>query len=577
MIWRQQERLGAYLTALTLIDWGIHGFRLAVVNIPAQPDPALHTPLAGRHTLLRVYAYYRITLALLLLVMFGVPLFPSALGGSNPDLFKQALYVYLAISFVTLIRLSGRNFHPSEQQMFVIYFIDIFTLAILMQASGGVSSGLGLLLLITVSAASITLNSGQIAVLIAALATMAILASALYDILSLNSEINQLLPAGLLGFLCFVTSQLFLYLTRKMRQAASEAELQTRRHLQAQHLNELIVQRMRTGIVVLSPEGHIQLINESAALLLELPLTGDSQNSSPVSFNTTPILANCLRQWRTSPHARLKPIKLRDGSPELQLSFAGLDQSANASIIVFVEDTREIGQRAQQLKLASLGHLTASIAHEIRNPLGAISHAAQLLGESSSIGQNDHRLSEIIQKHSRRVNQIVENVLQLTGRRNSAPQKIDLCEFVDSFIHHYRDTHRGDLQITVEMAERPCYVNVDPSHLEQVLSNLFDNGLRYSMKATGTASLLLKGYVNRPLNTPCLDVIDDGEGIAKDIEGKIFEPFFTTDNQGTGLGLYLSRELCEINQARLDYKRTSEGKSCFQISFAHPDKLTHLH
>lgn len=546
------------------------------MNIPATSYAAAATPLAGRHTLLRVYAYYRITLALLLFVMFEATLFPNAIGVSNPALFSYTLYIYLAASFITLIQLSGRNFHPSEQHMFIIYFIDVFALAILMQSSGGISSGLGLLLLITVSAASITLNSGQIAILIAALGTMAILASAIYNILTARYEISELLPAGLLGFLCFVTSQLFLYLTRRMRQAAAEAELQTLRHLQAQHLNELIVQRMRTGIVVLSPDGHVQLMNESAAQLLELPLTIDFESGSSLSFSDIPVLDRCLKQWRQSPFTRLKPIKLHEAGPELQLSFAGLDRSQNTSIIVFVEDTREIGQRAQQLKLASLGHLTASIAHEIRNPLGAISHAAQLLGESSNLGKNDQRLSEIIQKHSRRVNQIIENVLQLTGRRNSSPQKIDLCEFVDSFITHYRDTHRGELHIQVEMNNRPCYVNVDPSHLEQVLSNLFDNGLRYSHKATGRASLLVKGYINHPLDTPCLDIIDDGEGVNNDIEGKIFEPFFTTDNQGTGLGLYLSRELCEINQARLDYKRTPEGKSCFQISFAHPDKLTHF-
>ena len=528
--------------------------------------------LGDRYSLLRVYAYYRLILAALLLILFYGQWITNILGNSNAVLFRYTLIPYTVIAIITLIRLHVRHVQPSDQHLFLIFFVDIVSISLLMHGSGGVSSGLGLLLVVTVSAASITLF-GQLSTLIAALAALFILASTFYNMLiSPKTLFGDLLSAGLIGFLLFVTSQLFEYITRRMQIAANEAELQTQRRMQTQQLNELIVQRMHTGIVVLAPDGSIRLMNESAALLLDLLPAGRKNKDEDLSFAHFPALYECLQQWRHSPHARIKPVKLKDAGPELQLSFSGLNKTQNSDVIVFVEDTRKIAQHAQQLKLASLGHLTANIAHEVRNPLGAISHAAQLLAESETLNANDLRLSEIIQSHSRRVNLIIENVLQLSRRNKPLPTRIEMRTFLEKFINSYRQTHQGDLQINMECPDAPVYLNIDASQIEQALCNLCDNGLRYSLKATGKAHLLLRGFVDPLLGTPCLDVIDDGPGIAKENISSIFEPFFTTESEGTGLGLYLARELCESNQARLDYCRTIDDKSCFQISFSHADK-----
>jgi two-component system, NtrC family, sensor histidine kinase PilS len=542
-----------------------------VADTKFSTSSPMSSSLNDRYELLRVYAYYRLTLAVLLLVLFFSQWITNILGSSNPVLFRFTLVLYTIITVISLIRIHAHHFQPSDQHLFLIFFVDIVSIGLLMHSSNGVSSGLGLLLVVTVSAASITLY-GQLSTLIAALAALIILASAFYNTL-LDSEAHpgDLLSAGLTGFLLFVTSQLFGYITRRMQIASSEAELQTQRRVQTQQLNELIVQRMHTGIVVLAPNGLIRLMNESAALLLGLPWAA-SKKTADISFSHIPALHQCLQQWHHSPHARIKPIKLKDAGPELQLSFSGLDKTRNSDVIVFVEDTRKIAQHAQQIKLASLGHLTANIAHEIRNPLGAISHAAQLLSESDTLSPHDHRLSEIIQTHSRRVNLIIENVLQLSRRNKSIPMRINMQAFLEKFISSYRQTHPGDLQIRLECPDRSIDLNIDASQIEQALSNLCDNGLRYSFRATGKASLLLRGFVDPLLGTPCLDVIDDGPGIPKENASNIFEPFFTTEAEGTGLGLYLAREICESNQARLDYIRTADGKSCFQISFSHADK-----
>jgi len=538
-----------------------------------EPESNTLSSYSDRYALLYIYTYYRLVLALLLLIVFyGF----SILGSDNPLLFNYTLTLYTIITVISLARIHTRHFQPSDQHMFLVYFVDIVCISLLMHGSGGINSGLGLLLVVTVSAASITLL-GQLSTLIAALATLAVLVSTLYNILNTRAQIEELLSTGLTGFLLFVTSQLFEYITQRMRLAANEAESQTQRRMQTQRLNELIVQRMHTGIVVLAPDGSIRLMNGSAAALLDLTASAIHQNKGDdLSFAHVPALYECLEQWRNAPQSRIKPIKLKDAGPELQLSFSGLDKTRNSDVIVFVEDTRKMAQQAQQLKLASLGHLTANIAHEVRNPLGAISHAAQLLAESESLSSHDLRLSEIIQNHTRRVNLVIENVLQLSRRNKPLPTRVPMQTFLETFIHHYQQAHRGDLKITLVCPDKTIYLNIDTSQIEQVLSNLCDNGLRYSLQATGKATLLLHGFMDPLLGTPCLDIVDDGPGISRENESSVFEPFFTTESQGTGLGLYLARELCESNQARLDYTRTVEGKSCFQISFSHPDKIPAL-
>lgn len=525
------------------------------------------------HALLRVYAYYRVALALVLLSLFhpSVSPFPDALGTYYRSLFAYTIYTYLVVTLVTLARLYNSRFQSSDQFMFLVCFVDVVCLALLMHASGGIDSGLGLLLLVTVSAASITLN-GQIAILIAALATLAILTSAMLDVLYQQTSLNNLLPAGLLGFLLFVTSQLFLYLTRRIRFSVEEAEQQAQRRAEAQQLNEMIVRRMRTGLMVLAGDGRIRLMNDSAARLLDMPHAIDSYSTADISSAGIPGFQQCLQQWRISPRTRIRTLRLREGGPELQLNFAALNPREHSDTLVFVEDVKETAQQAQQMKLASLGHLTANIAHEVRNPLGAISHAAQLLVESPDLKSHDRRLSDIIQTHSRRVNQIVENVLQLSRRNRPQPEKISLLGWLKRFVQHYHQSHTGDIQIDIYCDNADIMINVDASQMEQVMTNLCDNALRHSAQATSKAHVLLQGYLDQSLGTPCLDIVDDGTGIAAENISRIFEPFFTTESQGTGLGLYIAREICEANQAQLTYKRNAEGKSCFQISFSHPDK-----
>ncbi len=551
-----------------------------------RPDLLAQHPLQDNYRLLRIYAWYRALLASALLGMFATGFGQQTLGNSFPQLYGSTAALYTLANLITLTRLLLFKTAPTTRHIFTICLADIVALSLIMFCSGGVSTGLGLLIFITVAAGSIFLQ-GQIATLLAAIACIAILAESVASGYWRNNEANPL-AAALLGILLFVTSQLFQYLTRRIRTSQQDAAEQAAHAEILQRLNEMIVQRMHTGIAVLDGNQRIILYNEAAARLLYLPLQPDPRDH--LSLKRYPQLERCLQHWNSNPQQRPEPLQIEEGTPEIQINFARLEQlpAANIStgafvqirenmafhhLLMFVEDTRQISQRAQQMKLASLGHLTANIAHEVRNPLGAISHAAQLLAESDQLCDPDRRLASIIQNHSVRVNQIIENVLQLSRRKAPLPERRDLCEWLRHFTKQHQQTHSKPVDIELQLPAEPLFVHMDFSQLEQVLNNLCSNGLRYSEKLTGQAVIALHAYWHPSLDVPCVDIIDYGAGISEQDRSNIFEPFFTTEQQGTGLGLYIARELCLINQASLDYKRTGDGRSCFQITFPHPNKI----
>lgn len=282
-----------------------------------------------------------------------------------------------------------------------------------------------------------------------------------------------------------------------------------------------------------------------------------------------------FKLWQVN-HQHNSPVFSSDENGiEVQISFSALTHEGSSNTLIFVGNNRRLAQRAQHMKLASLGRLTASIAHEIRNPLGAISHAAQLLEESSELNTADQRLSDIIQRHSKRMNNVIENVLQLSSRSAPNPEHVLLDKWLQVFINEFENTGETTFHTTPHItltSEQSCTVNMDCSQLSQVITNLAQNGLRYSQQQTGKATLTLHVHINPLTQLPVLDIIDDGPGIDDDAKDKLFEPFYTTEAKGSGLGLYISRELCEANEARLDYIRTEANKSCFRISFPHPDR-----
>nr|WP_218170351.1 ATP-binding protein [Pseudomonas gingeri] len=512
--------------------------------------------------MLRLYHLYRLSIGVALVLLISSKMDDKLLELADGELFRTGSWIYLILNILVVVLLEN----PRRQaQVFSLALADAIMLSGLFYAAGGTPSGIGNLLIASVAISNVLLR-GRIGLLIAAVSAIGIIYLTFYLSFSRPAAANYYVQAGLLGALCFAASLLVQGLTRLLIVSDTLAEQRASDVTNLEALNALILQRMRTGILVLDAEYRAQLANPSVLTLLgQTDILGKSIESC------SPELIARLRLWQSNPTLRPQSLKIAGGSAVLQPAFIALQRGEQQQTLVFLEDLSQIAQQAQQLKLAALGRLTAGIAHEIRNPLGAVSHAAQLLQESEELQGPDRRLTQIIQDQSKRMNLVIENVLQLSRRRPAEPQLIDLGTWLETFVSEWRERARPNQQLHLEIASAWLQTRADPLQLTQVLNNLLENGLRYSAQLHDQAQVWLTLSLEQKNELPTLEVLDNGPGVAPEQLQHLFEPFFTTESKGTGLGLYLSRELCESNQARLDYSRR-QGGSCFRITFAHARK-----
>jgi two-component system sensor histidine kinase PilS (NtrC family) len=353
-----------------------------------------------------------------------------------------------------------------------------------------------------------------------------------------------------------------------------ESEAQVRRQevdlANLAQLSQYIVQRLRESILVVDPTDRIRLINESAAEIL-----GDAAAvPGALLGEVSPRLLYLLTTWRSSAEARPgEPLHgtftAADGARIVEAHFAPLGAAEPAPMLIFLEDTSALAARVQQSKLAALGRLTASIAHEIRNPVGAMSHAAQLLGESSQLAPADLRMTEIMRNNAQRVSAIIENVLRLSRREAPRPERIALADWCTRFREEYCATTQCDpARFRLQVSAPDLDTTIDASQLHQILWNLCENAFKHGgTDGSAPGVELIIARVAR-YGRVCLEVADRGPGVALPDVERIFEPFFTRGAQGTGLGLFLARELAEINGATLLYEARKGGGSLFRLVFA---------
>jgi len=520
--------------------------------------------------LLRVYIHYRVFLSLLLLGLFALPNGKAIVGGSNSLLFLGSSVSYCGFTLLGL----WFTRQPEPDLIFqslLRLLIDIIALTLMLHASGGLNPQFSMLFLVTVAAGNILLT-GRLGAFVAAVAAIAILYEQFYFAVSEDTGLSPkiLMQTSLLGLSFFALALFSQLISQRMRMSEALADQRAEDIVGLQTLNAQIIQRMRTGIIVITESRRILLINDSARQLLGVEdLPGLGQALSEVSE----LLDAGFNAWWQNPTLRHTPFRNNPSAPSVSASFAALGENIrNHNVLIFLEDMAQMAQQAQQLKLVSLGRLAASIAHEVRNPLGAISHATQLLAESPVIVGPDHRLLEIIQQHCLRMNGIVENVLQLSRRQSPTPQLFSLEDWLRTFADEFNSGRAAPALLSIYCGIDNLQVRFDPEQLYQVVANLVGNGLRYSLQHLGREEIrLVAGQVTQD-DLPYLDIIDSGPGIPPSTREHLFEPFYTTENGGTGLGLYISRELCEANQARLDCQGPERGGACFRITFAHPGR-----
>ncbi len=412
---------------------------------------------------LRIYNYYRILLSFLLLFLFLQPEDQRWVGAIDPGMFQITVLIYLGANIIIGLAslLIKTELFTRTGAVFTLVTLDIIALTILMYASGGVSSGLGNFLLFTVAFGG-GLISGRISTALPAIAFILCIYDESYLFFLNESDAQRFVEAGLLGIVFFAAYILFQYLSRQLRERESEV-------FSLEKLSQTVINRMRMGVLVVSREGKVHLINRAAELLL-----APEDQSQPRNTDIPDHIKAQLELWNKNQEKQLSGFKVHSSGPEILSQFSRVTASKESDYLVFLEDSTDIQQQAQQLKLAALGRLSAIIAHEVRNPLGAISHAAQLLGESTKLDPEDVRLLEIVQNHSIRMNGVVENVLEMSRRKSAEPQIIVLNSWLEHFVEAYTSGSTEDVKIEVEVVPEVDTIEIDPVHLSQALDNLCD-------------------------------------------------------------------------------------------------------
>ena len=443
---------------------------------------------------------------------------------------------------------------------------DIILLGIILHAFGGMASALVVLLLFAVGIAALILDL-RTALLFASIVTLGLLGDA-WITAPETPGAASLFQASLYGITAFVIALGASLLGRWGREYQLLAE---RRGLDLANLgqvNELIIHRMRSGVLVVDANDEIRQMNEAAWYLLGNPPVG-KRNLKQVS----PPLAERLKRWRNTAKTEDEGLLMQATQAAVvprMLNTPGIH--GTEATLIFLEDTSVVSRRARDLAQSSLARLSASIAHEIRNPLGALSHAAQLLDESEDLNKADRKLVGMILNHSARMNDIVENVLKLSRRERARIEPVNLVTWLKKLASDFRRYHKlNDSQVRLEMPSASIMVLVDASQLSQAVWNLMENALKHASVEGQEIRITLRVSPIRGHREIALDIIDNGPGIALEKRSQVFEPFFTTQKQGSGLGLYLARQLCDANQAPLEYVQVPNAGACFRILLRRPE------
>ncbi len=517
-------------------------------------------------SLLKVYNYYRVLVGLLLLVLFSQTWLPTDVGSLAPQLFFWTALGYTVFNVGLTLSMSLLPVDESRRQTVIVVLVcaDVIWLALMMYQSGGVASGLDAFMLVTVTAGAIVVQD-RWSTFVAAIASIAVLYQELHLALQGSVAAPNFFEAGVLGLLLFAFALLVQNLSSRLRENEMKALTHAAEVEDLERINKQIIQRMQTGIVVVDNQDRVRMQNHAAGGFLGRA-EGRERLPQP--------LQRALDQWRQDRAFRIPPFQAHPSGPEIRVNFAPVrPDDPTSDVTIFIEDAGELQSQVQQLKLAELGRLSASIAHEIRNPLAAISHAAQLLQESRNLDRGDERLTDIIHNHTKRMNQVVENVLEMSRRNPPNPERVQLGRLVDSFVDQYLETEPS-ARIVTAVTPMSAEVRVDPRQLNQVLTNLVSNALTHGQSGGKPVEVHIEGGIDEQTERPYINVSDNGPGVPPDKQNKLFQPFHTTKARGTGLGLYLSRELCEANLARLSYLPAKHGGACFRILFAHPDRIS---
>ena len=513
---------------------------------------------------LQFYNIYRLVLAgALLLVGLTEHLLPESLLVNN-KLFSDVIAIFTVV--VIIENIAGYLQWPNyAKQIYILSITDIISLLLIIYASGGVSFGLGILLVIPVIIPNL-FRPGWLSLLLAVATALSLVSIEIVAQQQHDFQIIQFTTLGILSLFIILSAWITNNWAGNIHHTARLAKRQGLDLASMSQVNQAILDQLQMGVIVMRHDNVIGQMNSVALEMLGSPKKW--RNHSLESF--APELNAWYSYWSDNHQQKISSYDFNhQGIMAMRARFVKMGARVNGTVLIYLLDTHEEGEKLQDLKLASLGQLTASIAHEIRNPLGAISHAAQLLSESETLSTADTRLSQIIITNSERMDSIIDTILNLSRRKNPKREAIHLKrwldEFFEDFIEHTK-LIKNQLSIVVEPSD--LEIRFDSGHLHQIISNLCHNAVKYAKNDSKELSLFIQVGIPDHTKNVVLNVIDNGDGIPANLTSRLFEPFNTTSVKGTGLGLFMCRELSQANGSKLEYIKLKNKGSCFRLSFA---------
>ena len=520
-------------------------------------DQSVDSPPVDFWHSLHYFNLYRLTLASLFVFLAGAFAPSLSLNPENWMAFFSISLLYATVAALSFIPLK-LHWPRFNLQLTWQIVTDIIALNVLAYINEGMRSNVGLLLMVSLAAAGL-ISRGKITLFFAALASIAALLEHTYEVLHGDADASQYVQVGLLCMAYFAVAWLAHTMAKYAIDSQQLAQRRGRDLVSLSEANRLVMRDMQDGVLVIDGEGVIMQMNARAEQLLRKSIPAKSPLS--VAF---PILFGQYALWKQSGSASRNTVQL-DVGLQARLRFVPIERDAAKGAVIFLEDMQRVRAEAQQIKLAALGRLTANIAHEVRNPLSAISYATELLQEEAGDARHQ-RLLQIVLDNTQRINQIVQDVMQLNRRDRAQPEVFDLTIMLRTFVEEFNSAERLEPGVIVVAEVARGEVSFDRDHLRQVLWNLCRNALRYGSSLPGSVVLAARTEEGRVM----LTVEDDGPGISAEHQGKLFEPFFTTAPDGTGLGLYIAKELCEANSALLEYQvERAQPGACFCITFGY--------
>lgn len=510
--------------------------------------------------MLLVYDLYRLVTIFIFLSLY---LFGSLrYNYSIAYLSFLAAYFVFALLFLYLWNIKKLGF---QRQVLLSGTVDVIAISSMLNLIGTLQSGYGILLNVTIAVLSI-LVPGRLAIFFASLASsLLLLGNVIQYAMTTPKDLGTFFDSGIYCTGFFATALTAWYLANWVRISENLAQDRSDELAGMQRISEYIVERLHSGIIYVDDTKNIRLINSAARKFLRVSRHLVPHDLREVSLLLAGKMDNFLEKIKNN--ELVAQTVLED--PFLRVHFFSTAATKNPEILIILEDMTYIGQQAQQLKLAALGRFSASIAHELRNPLGAIAHAAQLLGDEGTLNTEDLRLKQLIMNNCDRMNGVIKNVLQLSRRQQSQAQLIEIHSFLEQFKLDF--CHNNLCNMKLKLPKNKHFsLFFDKSQLEQILVILCDNAMQHGGNSEGVVDILICIKSNSYQTE--LSVSDAGKGIPSDHVNTIFEPFFTTLRSGTGMGLFIARDLCEINQSRLNLVKSKKG-ACFRITINPADEL----